>query len=56
ADGIDKSRPTLVTVIGVFQYFEEEKIIGFLKQLKRSFPGVEVIFDAMTGKAIKYAN
>ncbi len=40
----------------VFQYFEEEKVIGFLKQLKRSFPGVEVIFDAMTGKAIKYAN
>ena len=56
ADGIDKSLPTLVTVIGVFQYFEEEKVIGFLKQLKRSFPGVEVIFDAMTGKAIKYAN
>ena len=46
----------LVMVIGVFQYFEEEKVIGFLKQLKRSFPGVEVIFDAMTEKAIKYAN
>ena len=56
ADGIDKSLPTLVTVIGVFQYFEEDKVIGFLKQLKNSFPGVEVIFDAMTGKAIKYAN
>ncbi len=56
AEGIDKNLPTLVTVIGVFQYFEEEKVIGFLKQLKRSFPGVEVIFDAMTGKAIKYAN
>ena len=25
---IDKSLPTLVTVIGVFQYFEEEKVIG----------------------------
>ena len=56
ADGIDKSMPTFVTVIGVFQYFEEDKVIGFLKQLKNSFPGVEVIFDAMTGKAIKYAN
>lgn len=54
--GIDKSLPTLVTVIGVFQYFEEEKVIGFLKRLKASFPSVEVIFDAMTGKAIKYAN
>ncbi|MBR3358081.1 MAG: class I SAM-dependent methyltransferase [Solobacterium sp.] len=55
-ENIDKKLPAFVTVIGVFQYFEEEKVIGFLKQLKESFPGVEVIFDAMTGKAIKYAN
>ncbi|MDO4852717.1 MAG: class I SAM-dependent methyltransferase [Clostridia bacterium] len=53
---IDKSRPTLVTVIGVFQYFEEERVIGFLRQLKETFPNVEVIFDAMTHQAIKYAN
>ena len=56
AEDIDKNLPTLVTVIGVFQYFAEEKVIGFLKRLKEVFPGVEVIFDAMTGKAIKYAN
>lgn len=56
AEGIDKTLPTMVTVIGVFQYFEEEKVIGFLKQLKKTFPEVEVIFDAMTAKAIKYAN
>ena len=31
AERIDKSLPSLVTVIGVFQYFEEEKVIGFLK-------------------------
>jgi len=55
-EGIDRSLPSLVTVIGVFQYFEEERVIGFLKQLKETFPGVEVIFDAMTGKALKYAN
>ena len=56
AEQIDKARPTMVTVIGVFQYFEEEKVTGFLKRLKTEFPGVEVIFDAMTAKAIKYAN
>lgn len=56
AGSIDKALPTLVTVIGVFQYFEEEKVIGFLNRLKKEFPSVEVIFDAMTGKAIKYAN
>ena len=56
AENIDKGLPTLVTVIGVFQYFEEEKVIGFLRKLNEIFPGVEVIFDAMTCKAIKYAN
>ena len=55
-EGIDTSLSTMVTVIGVFQYFEEEKVIGFLKQLKNVFRDVEVIFDAMTAKAIKYAN
>ena len=56
AEGIDTSRPTMVTVIGVFQYFEESRVIGFLKQLKEIFPQPEVIFDTMTAKAIKYAN
>ena len=56
AENIDKTLPALVTVIGVFQYFEEEKVIGFLRWLKNEFPDVEVIFDAMTGKAIRYAN
>ena len=56
AEHIDKSKPTLVTVIGVFQYFDEDRVIGFLKKLKSTFSGVEVIFDAMTAKAIKYAN
>ena len=55
-EGIDRTLPTMVTVIGVFQYFEEERVIGFLKQLKNVFQDVEVIFDAMTAKAIKYAN
>ena len=56
AEGIDRSLPTLVTAIGVFQYFEEYKVISFLKRLRKVFPDVEVIFDAMTGKAIRYAN
>ena len=56
AERVDKTRPTLVTAIGVFQYFEEEKVVGFLRRLKEPFPGVEVIFDAMTKKAVTYAN
>lgn len=53
---IDRSLPSMVTVIGVFQYFEEERVFGFLNDLRSEFPNVEVIFDAMTAKAIKYAN
>ena len=56
AAGVDTTLPTLVTAIGVFQYFEEERVIAFLRQLCATFPGVEVIFDAMTRKAVKYAN
>jgi len=56
AENIEKTMPVMVTVIGVFQYFEKERVISFLLQLKKTFPGVKVIFDAMTAKAVKYAN
>lgn len=56
AERIDNTLPTMVTVIGVFQYFEEERVIRFLQQLKETFPDVQVVFDVMTERAIKYAN
>lgn len=56
AEGIDRSLPTLITVIGVLQYFEEERVTGFLQKVKEFFPGSEMIFDAMSPKAVKYAN
>ena len=56
ADGIDTSLPTLITAIGVFQYFDEERITGLLKEIKSRFPHGEILFDAMTMKALKYAN
>ena len=56
AEGIDKSLPTIITVIGVFQYFERERVTGFLRQARQAFPRAEILFDAMTGKAIRYAN
>lgn len=56
AEGIDTTLPTLITVIGVFQYFEEEKVRGFLKQAANTFTDAGIIFDAMTHKALKFAN
>ena len=56
AAGIPRDLPTLVTAIGVFQYFDKEQVFGFLRQVKDAFPGVEVIFDAMTASAAARAN
>ena len=54
--GIDTQRPTILTAIGVFQYFESASVTVFLKEIQKHFTDAEVIFDAMTGKAVKYAN
>ena len=56
ADDIDTSLPTMITAIGVFQYFDEVRITGLLQAIKSRFPHGEVLFDAMTMKALKYAN
>lgn len=56
ADGIDKSFPTLLVASGVFQYFDETKICHLIQEIKKHFQNVELIFDAMNGKAIRYAN
>ncbi|MBQ9068968.1 MAG: class I SAM-dependent methyltransferase, partial [Eggerthellaceae bacterium] len=56
ADCIDANLPTFITVIGVFQYFDEARVLAFLQEAATRFPGAHVVFDAMTSKAIKYAN
>lgn len=56
AEKIDKRLPTLLTVSGVFQYFTKEKIMKFIEQAKTMFDDAELIFDAMSSKAIGYAN
>ncbi|MDR3205183.1 MAG: class I SAM-dependent methyltransferase [Deltaproteobacteria bacterium] len=53
---IDRTLPTLFIVMGVFQYYGEEKIIAFIKDLKNSFPKAEIIFDATNEKGVKFAN
>ena len=56
ADGIDTSLPTLMTASGVFQYFDEERISAFISEARKVFGCAELVFDAMNGKAIAYAN
>ncbi|MBP3815264.1 MAG: class I SAM-dependent methyltransferase [Firmicutes bacterium] len=52
---IDKSLPTMITVIGVFQYFKDELVRQFIAEAKDHFADLELLFDAMTLKAINYA-
>lgn len=57
ADGIaDTSLPTLMTVSGVFQYFCEEQILGFIAAARGRFPQAELVFDATGSQGIAYAN
>ena len=55
-DEIDTSIPTLLIVSGVFQYFFEDKIIKFIKNLKKEFPYGELIFDTTTKNGLKFTN
>lgn len=53
---LDASLPTLVSVSGVFQYFEKEKVSGFIRAAAEKMPGGEMIFDATDSAGLKYAN
>jgi O-methyltransferase involved in polyketide biosynthesis len=53
---IDRSLPTLLAAIGVFQYFKDDKVVQFISNLKKSFPSAELIFDATNKTGVKYAN
>ena len=55
ASGIDAEIPTLIIVSGVFQYFHNADVLGFIADAKRAFADAELIFDAMTMKAVSYA-
>lgn len=56
AESVDKSMPTMILASGVFQYFTEDRILGFIDNLRRNFKEVELVFDATNETGIKYAN
>ena len=56
ADGIDTALPTLVIVSGVFQYFHNEDVLGFIADAKKVFADAELIFDATNTKGLEFAN
>ncbi len=53
---VDPSLPTILIVSGVFQYFHEEEVVGFIKKCKDAFPGAEIVFDATNKFGLLYTN
>ncbi|MDR2211158.1 MAG: class I SAM-dependent methyltransferase [Spirochaetaceae bacterium] len=53
---INSSFPSLLIASGVFQYFTEDKVMGFIKNIRANLKDVELIFDAANKTGIKYAN
>ncbi len=56
ADGIDASRPTLIIASGVFQYFHNADVLGFIADAKEAFSDAELVFDATNTKGLEYTN
>ena len=53
---IDTTLPTLISVSGGYQYFDESKIIEMVKKMKAHIPNGELVFDATNSKGLKLAN
>jgi O-methyltransferase involved in polyketide biosynthesis len=56
ASGIDTSLPTLIVVSGVFQYFHNADVLGFIADAKTAFADAELVFDATNAKGLEYTN
>lgn len=53
---VDASLPTLLIISGVFQYFHEKEVTGFIQNCKTAFPNGEMIFDATNEDGLKFTN
>lgn len=53
---LDTSLPTMISVSGVYQYFDESKVIDMIKRMKAQLPNGEIVFDATNSKGLELAN
>lgn len=53
---VDATLPTLLVVSGVFQYFHEEQVMGFIRSCGKAFPKAEMILDATSTSGLKFTN
>ena len=53
---IDTRLPTLISVSGVYQYFNKFKVLEMIKKMKKQIPNGELIFDTTNSKDLKFVN
>lgn len=53
---IDVNLPSMIVASGVFQYFDESKIIEMIDKMRLMIPKGELVFDATNSKGLKLAN
>lgn len=56
AEAVDATLPTLIVVSGVFQYFRNADVLGFIADAKKAFADAELVFDATNTKGLEFAN
>lgn len=56
AEAVDATFPTLIVVSGVFQYFRNADVLGFIADAKKAFADAELVFDATNTKGLEFAN
>lgn len=55
-DAIDPSIPSIFVVSSVFQYFKDEVVVQFVKNLKEKFADGILIFDYTNESGLKFTN
>ena len=53
---IDLSLPTIITVSGVYQYFDESRVVAMIRDMRALIPNADLVFDATNSTGLKYAN
>lgn len=55
-EAMDEKLPTLFLLSGVFQYFEKEEVLAFIRALRARFREAEMVFDATNEEGLRFAN
>lgn len=53
---IQSSLPTMLVVSGVFHYYHEEDVVGFIKRCEELLPESHMVFDTISESGLRFTN